>query len=716
MSLDPAYSVIQTRYHGCWFRSRLEARWAVFFDTMGAEWEYEPEGYRLNDVCYLPDFYLPTSELFVEVKPKAPDVYERNKAYLLSAATKSHVVIVAGIPQSGNRRPGPHFLWVNGADAGKAEIYYCEPCNRLQAHDLWSAKCLWCRRDTTTDHPKLVSACNTALSHRFETPERVNPILTKTKQAPASPCRRGPTTFKRPKVLLWTRLILDVLPKDLDRRAARRDDAVARRPQHCLASVGSSESRELSAKPARGNRFEVVDEVGRPNSRRHVEQGMNVVGFARTLQERSTPCCAQVGEDRLASVECRSVENLAPVFRHENQVIHESIDGVEIAVKVLRRHLELSIIPTCSASTVIVSTRQGRKTSRCERRSTGCESFTTPLSRNGATPTVRKIVLFRATSRWLSCARLGSFAQSTRSSTRTCSKMSSLGWTAPIGRSSDASRLVRSLGSLASRDAGSTTRLPSKTLSTTTEFGFSRLGNASSSLALATSRSSCTDLSKAQSSRHLSRSTAMGIGTSRSFAMGSNPSRSQQPGKALALMLGSQRSQPLATGLWSRTHGPTKPPSEVSSRLNGACRVAVVGRNVVERPLFFSPSSTTEFGECGSTSTTRRRSIWCVDSIRSRSKSSTSKALRRCAWRSRYTTPGGLNSQQSSRARLKALAASSLLWIHAVPVRNAAYVGPRFGRASAYGSTIAPSVGWLRIETSTLRRMSTGAGSAFGEV
>lgn len=29
---------IQTRYAGCLFRSRLEARWAVFFDHLGIRW------------------------------------------------------------------------------------------------------------------------------------------------------------------------------------------------------------------------------------------------------------------------------------------------------------------------------------------------------------------------------------------------------------------------------------------------------------------------------------------------------------------------------------------------------------------------------------------------------------------------------------------------------------------------------------------------------
>lgn len=48
---------IETIYKGYRFRSRLEARWAVFFDALGVEWEYEPEGFNLpSGRKYLPDF------------------------------------------------------------------------------------------------------------------------------------------------------------------------------------------------------------------------------------------------------------------------------------------------------------------------------------------------------------------------------------------------------------------------------------------------------------------------------------------------------------------------------------------------------------------------------------------------------------------------------------------------------------------------------------
>lgn len=59
---------IETRYAGCRFRSRLEARWAVFFDHLGITWEYEPQGYLVGGKPYLPDFRIPELDLWVEVK------------------------------------------------------------------------------------------------------------------------------------------------------------------------------------------------------------------------------------------------------------------------------------------------------------------------------------------------------------------------------------------------------------------------------------------------------------------------------------------------------------------------------------------------------------------------------------------------------------------------------------------------------------------------
>lgn len=63
---------IETRYKGYRFRSRLEARWAVFFDSLSVKWEYECEGYETEYGRYLPDFVVTGTDgakWFVEIKP-----------------------------------------------------------------------------------------------------------------------------------------------------------------------------------------------------------------------------------------------------------------------------------------------------------------------------------------------------------------------------------------------------------------------------------------------------------------------------------------------------------------------------------------------------------------------------------------------------------------------------------------------------------------------
>lgn len=89
---------IETDYNGFRFRSRLEARWAIFFDELGIEYTYEQEGYEIaTGAWYLPDFHL--DGCWVEVKHKNdddPDAVE--KMGLLVAGLDEPGAIVYGDP------------------------------------------------------------------------------------------------------------------------------------------------------------------------------------------------------------------------------------------------------------------------------------------------------------------------------------------------------------------------------------------------------------------------------------------------------------------------------------------------------------------------------------------------------------------------------------------------------------------------------------------
>jgi hypothetical protein len=95
---------IETRYSGCRFRSRLEARWAVFFDAIGFRWEYEPQGYIVDGTPYLPDFklILPDEQvMFSEVKSDETDDHEGVHVRLcrgLAKLTSIPIILLTGLP------------------------------------------------------------------------------------------------------------------------------------------------------------------------------------------------------------------------------------------------------------------------------------------------------------------------------------------------------------------------------------------------------------------------------------------------------------------------------------------------------------------------------------------------------------------------------------------------------------------------------------------
>lgn len=129
---------IETVYNGYKFRSRLEARWAVFFDTLGVEYWYEPEGYDLgNGVYYLPDFWLPKQNKWLEVKPnhmvadrweifKREDMHIANKCGKLANITGKQVYLLTGQPEDPmkidiNGSMHPYLAFFDGGSKSNSE-------------------------------------------------------------------------------------------------------------------------------------------------------------------------------------------------------------------------------------------------------------------------------------------------------------------------------------------------------------------------------------------------------------------------------------------------------------------------------------------------------------------------------------------------------------------------------------------------------------------
>ena len=101
---------IETVYKGYHFRSRLEARWAVFFDEVDFPYLYELEGFQLETTKYLPDFWLPNGirflnevetykDVWVEIKPTTElSDSERKKIAEFVKQTGNKILLIAGEP------------------------------------------------------------------------------------------------------------------------------------------------------------------------------------------------------------------------------------------------------------------------------------------------------------------------------------------------------------------------------------------------------------------------------------------------------------------------------------------------------------------------------------------------------------------------------------------------------------------------------------------
>jgi hypothetical protein len=123
---------IETRAYGCRFRSRLEARWAVFLTEAGFDWEYEPEGAVLDAGRYLCDFRVtrPGSDLSVWLEVKPPvDTHDDPRWAELAARSGMMLFTVRGMHRTGDRCDTAHSARVWMPDGTVADV-----------QGLWQAK------------------------------------------------------------------------------------------------------------------------------------------------------------------------------------------------------------------------------------------------------------------------------------------------------------------------------------------------------------------------------------------------------------------------------------------------------------------------------------------------------------------------------------------------------------------------------------------------
>lgn len=142
---------IETSYNGYRFRSRLEARTAVFLDAAKIPYLYEPEGVVFEDgTTYLPDFYLPQQDTFLECKGIMNNKDE-HKIGLLAKATGKEIIIVGPSMEifTGEWADNMHERCPldpdgPGLDVQDAFIGRCDNCHKLFIAPInygWECRC-----------------------------------------------------------------------------------------------------------------------------------------------------------------------------------------------------------------------------------------------------------------------------------------------------------------------------------------------------------------------------------------------------------------------------------------------------------------------------------------------------------------------------------------------------------------------------------------------
>ncbi len=180
MQVSAAPLPIPTRFGGVQFRSRLEARWAVFFTHLGLPWFYEYEGFQLSSGWYVPDFWLPKLKAWIEIKPADPSAVEATKCQELAMETNRPVFCFFGDLTATTRDfqerenvARAHAFMPDGWDC----LYYwcvCPRCGRFGVeYDGRGARVCGDRcfpgedRQHSGDHPRLVAAYEAASKARF---------------------------------------------------------------------------------------------------------------------------------------------------------------------------------------------------------------------------------------------------------------------------------------------------------------------------------------------------------------------------------------------------------------------------------------------------------------------------------------------------------------------------------------------------------------------
>jgi len=181
---------IPSFYGGVYYRSRLEARWAVFFDHLEYDFEFEPTVFKLKKkYTYIPDFHVKydkritvqpdlalVKDYWVEVKPTQPTSREEWKVEELSKGLHdTPVYFFIGQPTNPFNKGHGIIAYMNGRPNpekhGFGECAICTHIDIAVANEEMPPSCTACRNGTMLfETPTLMFAYASAQGHTFPLP------------------------------------------------------------------------------------------------------------------------------------------------------------------------------------------------------------------------------------------------------------------------------------------------------------------------------------------------------------------------------------------------------------------------------------------------------------------------------------------------------------------------------------------------------------------
>jgi hypothetical protein len=103
---------IPTIYNGQLFRSRLEAKWACFFDMVGWQWEYEP----MDLDGWIPDFLINgATKVLCDVKPTQifmPEIAQKMERAVAGSGFAGELMLIAMAPFTDENLVGWSIGWL----------------------------------------------------------------------------------------------------------------------------------------------------------------------------------------------------------------------------------------------------------------------------------------------------------------------------------------------------------------------------------------------------------------------------------------------------------------------------------------------------------------------------------------------------------------------------------------------------------------------------